>query len=107
MKRTVLCSLAIAFLAGGCAPSVHRGSVAMKISPTEAHVCLGVGEVAAGDRITLFRSVCTKATKTTPRCEKKLIGHGTIKTILNEHYSIAAMDEGVDYLEGDIVERQR
>lgn len=110
MKRLAAITAAV-LLAGGCATGVHRGSVAMKISGNEAHICLGKGEVAVGDSIEVFRNVCPAATASTKpsaaawvTCEKKFIGHGTVKSVLNEHYSIAALDPGAEYREGDIVE---
>jgi hypothetical protein len=46
------------FALSGCAHSTMRGTVAMKISDREAHVCLGDKEVQVGDPVTLFKNVC-------------------------------------------------
>lgn len=42
----------------GCAHGLMRGSVAMKTSDTEAHVCLGDKEVKVGDRVNAFTNYC-------------------------------------------------
>ena len=56
----ILRGIAISFvvavgIATGCAGghANMRGSVVMKIDPTKAHVCLGVGEVGVNDRVRL------------------------------------------------------
>ncbi len=109
-------SMMIAGLSG-CAHSVMRGSVAMKTSESEAHVCLGKGDVSVGDRVTLFQNICTnKGTgnrgtslgytgATGSSCEKKEVGKGSIQEILNQHYSVVKFDPGVKFEEGSIVEK--
>src|SRR5689334_10544955 len=91
----------------GCAHSVMRGTVAMKTSDSEAHVCMGKGEVNASDRVTLFRNVCAAGS---PRrrvlCEKREIGKGTVQGVLNEHYSVVKFDPGVEFEEGTFVEKR-
>ena len=84
----------------GCAHSVMRGSVAMKTSESEAHVCLGKGDVSVGDRVTLFQNVCTnKGTgnrgtglggigATGGTCQKKEVGKGSVQEILNHQRDI-------------------
>ena len=112
MKKIKLLMMSIAF-AGftGCAHSVMRGSVAMKISANEAHVCLGKGEIEAGDRVRLFRNVCTGkgvGDRDIGRgsCEKKEIGMGSVQEVLNSHYSIVKFDQGVQFEEGTFVEKK-
>lgn len=86
----------------------------MKISDTEAHVCLGSGEVKVGDKIKLYHNICTrnalpanKPSKNLPgsKCELRIIGEGQIASLINDHYSIATFAGGVQFEEGDIVER--
>jgi hypothetical protein len=108
-KKLVL--LAISFFAfAGCAHNAMRGSVAMKTSEDEAHVCLGDNEVKAGDKVSLFKNVCTgkggKATEGGGVCEKKYLGDGEITQLLNQHYSVMKVAKGVTFDEGTIVERQ-
>ena len=102
--------IAVLSLASGCAHGLMRGTVAMKISDTEAHVCMGKGEVAKGDRVTLFRNACTgiggRSGGADPFCEKKELGMGTVEEILNEHYSIVKFDPGVQFSEGTFVEKK-
>lgn len=89
--KSMTTSLAIAALLAlsGCAHGVMRGSVAMKTSENEAHVCMGKGEVKAGDRVTLFRNVCTgkgggaRYGGGGGSCEKRELGLGTVQEVLN------------------------
>lgn len=101
----------LAFSFAGCAShSMMRGSVAMKIAPNKAHVCLGNGEVKIGDKVNAYRNVCPDvgvvAGHQIPRrnCTKEKIGGGTVTELLNEHYSEVTFDEGVKFNEGTIVE---
>jgi hypothetical protein len=99
----------------GCAHSTMRGSVAMKGNDEEAHVCLGDKEVKAGDRIALFKNVCTGGKGGGGRsgegggsgaCKKVKLGEGTVERTLNEHYSVVKVDPGVQFEEGSIVEKE-
>lgn len=87
-----------------------RGSVAMKISPIEGHVCLGEGEVTKGERVTIYRNVCSTppgaAKPTERRCQKVAVGHGVVSEILNAHYSVVRLSDG-ELDEGDTVEPVR
>lgn len=109
MKKLIAIT-ALAALAG-CAHSTMRGSVAMKATDTEGHVCLGDNEVKSGDRVALFRNDCagTKASRRNEGgnqgCTKKKLGEGTIERVLNSHYSVMQTDPGVAFEEGTIVEK--
>lgn len=104
--------LLIAGLVGCASHSTMRGSVAMKISDTEAHVCLGDSEVKVGDKVNAFQNVCTNETQRTSRsgksvsCQKTKIGVGEVTSLINNHYSIVKFDNGVKFNEGTIVEKQ-
>ncbi|PWU18872.1 MAG: hypothetical protein C5B49_06570 [Bdellovibrio sp.] len=95
----------------GCAHTAMRGSVAMKTSDNEAHVCMGEGEVKPGDRVRLFKNVCHSKgpsgaySGAGAGCEKKEIGEGTVKEILNQHYSLVKFDQGIQVEEGTFVEK--
>lgn len=96
----------------GCAHSVMRGSVAMKTSDNEAHVCMGKGDVKAGDQVKLYRNVCpTKGGGARygggggASCEKRELGMGTVQEVLNEHYSVVKFDPGIQFEEGTFVEK--
>jgi hypothetical protein len=103
---------AVLATATGCAHGVMRGSVVMKASDDEAHVCLGDKEVTAGDRVALFKNICT-AGRTgglggrgpSGPCEKVKLGNGTVEHTLNEHYSLVKVDKGVTFEVGAIVEK--
>lgn len=104
MKINPITTILLAGLLGGCAPAVHRGSVAMKLTDDVAHVCLGINEVKPGDSIHVLRNVCKRVGKA-PSCELKLIGHGKITEVLNDHYSVATLEVTGGYQEGDVVEK--
>lgn len=81
----------------------------MKISDTEAHVCMDNSESKVGDRVTLFKNNCPKAGgKGDPSagCEKIQLGQGTVTKILNHHYSVIKFDAGVPFEEGTFVEKR-
>ncbi len=84
----------------------------MKTSADEAHVCLGQGEVKTGDRVNIFKNVCTgrgtsvRISGTAGSCEMKELGMGTVKDIINDHYSVVKFDPGVIFEEGTLVERR-
>lgn len=114
MRLRLLELIAVTVFVSSCSPVAHRGSVAMKISENEAHVCLGQNEVTEGDRVVILRNVCkpdsslgsSKPGRRIPgKCELVRVGGGVIKDTLNEHYSVATIDAGVEYREGDIVEK--
>lgn len=99
----------------GCSThSTMRGSVAMKISEDEAHVCMGNKDVKVGDRVNAFINVCTNGTGKAKRsstneivnsCTKEKIGVGTVTSLLNEHYSVVKFDTKLDFSEGTIIEK--
>jgi len=100
-----------AVLLHGCSHGSMRGSVAMKTSPTEAHVCLGNKEAKVGDRVTAFNNFCTGKGSSRldgggeSACEKRKLGEGTVTTLINEHYSVVKFDDGVKFDEGTFVEK--
>lgn len=115
LKNLNLLLLFVSFMGlSNCAHSVMRGSVAMKTSENEAHVCLGKGEVSVGDRVDVYKNVCVQRSGVASNyriaggvavCEKKRIGMGIVEEILNEHYSVVKFDPGVAFEEGTIVEK--
>ncbi|OQW47464.1 MAG: hypothetical protein A4S09_15190 [Proteobacteria bacterium SG_bin7] len=91
----------------GCAHGLMRGSVAMKVSDTEAHVCMDKSEAKVGDRVTLFRNNCpAKGVGGGGTCTKVELGQGTVTEILNDHYSVVKFDPGVKFSEGAFVEKR-
>jgi len=113
MKRSVnaflLISCAIGLIA--CSVGQRRGVVAMKISDTDAHICIGKNEVNVGQRASIYRNECEKlpassslAKNTGPNCKKVFVGDGAVKEVLNSHYSVLRLDRPIDFREGDVVE---
>jgi hypothetical protein len=92
----------------GCAHSSMRGSVAMKTSANEAHVCLGNKEVKVGDHVNAYKNFCplkgARPNNITGPCEKRALGKGIVSQLLNEHYSVVTFDDGVKFDEGTFVE---
>ena len=105
--------IAIAVLAtlAGCSHGTMRGSVVMKATDNEGHICMGDGEVKTGDRVALFRNICTGTHSSRANdggdfsCTKKKLGEGVIERVLNSHYSVMKADSGVAFEEGVIVEK--
>ncbi len=113
MKALVLFGLTVIFSTLiGCAHSSMRGTVAMKVSDNEAHVCLGDNEVKAGDKVALFRNDCKETGggggdggSGIGICEKVKIGEGKVIRTLNSHYSLIETAPGVKFSEGTVVEK--
>lgn len=104
--------LVLITLVVSCAHKAMRGGVAMKVSDTEAHVCLGEGEVKEGDRVNAFYNDCQsqgsggKDGAYGVPCVKTRLGTGIVTKILNDHYSVVEFEEGVKFSEGTFVEKQ-
>ncbi|MBN22438.1 MAG: hypothetical protein CL678_14235 [Bdellovibrionaceae bacterium] len=109
MKYFLVLSLFVLSLFTGCAHSLLRGSVAMKVSDTEAHVCMGDKEVSSGDKVALYKSVCRSITGGREgggsSCEKVKLGEGVVTQTLNDHYSLIHVNKDVKFEEGTIVEK--
>lgn len=106
MKLAMITLGTVALIMTGCAHSKMRGSVAMKESDREAHVCLDRGDVKVGDKVQLFSNRCTGGSKMAGRtCEKVSGGTGVVSEIISDHYSRVTFDEGVKFEEGNFVEK--
>lgn len=101
------------FVAMGCnAHNAMRGSVVMKVSDIDAHVCLGQDEVKKGEPIRLYKNVCADRVGGVPKvgsipvqsCKKELAGEGQVAEVLNSHYSVVRFPQGTQFQEGDTVE---
>ena len=105
MKTRLITATALLALSG-CVASTPRGVVAMKISDDQAHVCIRKQDVQVGDRVTLYKNVCTRNTgkPALSSCELKRTGTGTVTEKLNDHYSSVRLDKGLEVSEGDVVE---
>lgn len=98
----------IIFFMVGCAHSTMRGTVAMKASDGELHVCMGEKEVKAGDHVAFFVHQCrTQGARENQKdvCKKIKIGEGEVTQALNEHYSIVKPTPGLKIQEGTVVEK--
>lgn len=113
LRKILLPLSTVSLILTGCAHGLMRGSVAMKVSDTEAHVCMDKTEAKVGDRVTLFKNACTggqggirAGLGDARHCEKVQLGQGTVTEILNNHYSVVKFDAGVPFEEGTFVERR-
>jgi hypothetical protein len=106
IKLTILMVLTALSL-GGCAHGVMRGSVAMKTSDREAHICMGNDEVKVGDKVAAYRNNCPAKGRSGDGgiCTKVRMGEGTVTKALNEHYSVVTFEPGVSFDEGTFVEK--
>ena len=104
MKKALVISGILGLALTGCAHSTMRGSVAMKTSDNEAHVCMDKSEAKVGEKVRLFTNKCSP--KGSPKskddsfCEKAYLGDGVVTAHLNEHYSVVKFDDGVKFEEG-------
>lgn len=107
MKIQRIIFVGAAMVLMGCAHGLMRGSVAMKVSDSEAHVCLGDQDVKVGEKVVAYKNQCTKGVgrgDASGFCKKLKLGEGTVSKLLNEHYSLVQFETGVAFDEGTIVE---
>ena len=111
MRRLFLLGAGVTILFGGCAHTAMRGSVAMKATDDELHICMGETEVRTGDRVAFFINQCRESgnSRAVGRdvCTKIKIGEGAVVRSLNEHYSVVKPDPGIGAKigEGTVVEK--
>ena len=108
MRTLSFVGLGLAGLLVGCAHSAMRGSVAMKATDEEVHVCMGDTEVKAGDHVAFFFNERKGAGGKEVRdrvCTKVKLGEGEVIRPLNQHYSLVRPNPGVKVEEGNVVEK--
>lgn len=103
-RTFALVPLLFAFTAG-CGHTVMRGTVVMKVNPTEAHVCLAENDVAVSDQVRLYRKFCQTQPRRPDVCRTETIATGTVTKLLNNHYAVVTLPAGVSFGEGDRVEK--
>ncbi len=100
MKSLVL---VMGLFVAACGHQMMRGSIVMKTTDTDAHVCLGRGEVAVGDRVHLIHNECTGSKPA--QCRRVAVGDGTVVELFDDHYSLVRFPSGTAFAEGDTIER--
>lgn len=121
MRLLIMISLiGSVFILSSCTHSIMRGSVVMKSNNRLAHVCLGDNEVREGDRVAFYSGYCDETdlervdgsygseewgSSIRVNCSKRRLGYGSVKKVLNSHFSIVLLDRGVNVSEGTIVEK--
>ena len=80
-----------------------NGSVVMKTSETEAHVCLLDGDAGVGSQVQLYRRICQTQYGKRYEC-KQPVALGTISERIGEHYVLVAFPRGTAFEEGYTVE---
>jgi hypothetical protein len=81
-----------------------RGSVVMKVSGTEAHVCLLAGDARIGSRVQLYRHTCVTKYARSYQCEKQPVAVGTVSERMGDHYALVTFPQGTAFEEGYTVE---
>ena len=98
-----------------CGATGHQamnGSVIMKVSETQAHVCLLEGKAAVGTQVQLYRHTCknqyetpgTTSSRTPYVCKKEAVAIGQIAQTMGGHYALVTFPQGTQYEEGYTVE---
>jgi hypothetical protein len=118
MSAVSLSFVALAFTTvAGCATGhkAMNGSVIMKVSETQAHVCLLDQEATVGAQVQLYRHDCkgqydkpgTPYNRTAYECKKEAVAIGTIAQKMGGHYALVTFPQGTQYEEGYTVEQIR
>ncbi|MFT6070456.1 MAG: hypothetical protein ACJAT2_000744 [Bacteriovoracaceae bacterium] len=113
MKKLLFISLSLLIL-NGCAHRFMRGTVAMKMDDSTAHVCLGDNDVQVGDKIDFIQNICIGSNASSVdklgemrTCEMKTLGSGTVTKLLNSHYSEVKTDKPFKISEGTLVQKRK
>ena len=107
MLRTLALASLLFASAAGCGHTAMRGTVVMKLDPTEAHVCLAEDDVVVSDQVRLYRKVCQAQSKRPDDCRTETLGTGTVTKLLKNHYAVVTFPTGTPFTEGDKVEKLR
>lgn len=87
-----------------------RGTVAMKVDESTAHVCLGENDVKRGDRVIFYKNECNSVGGARSggdgECELKILGEGKVDKILNSHYSQVETNGKFSFEEGTLVQKK-
>ena len=101
----------LAITIGGCAPTVKRGVVAMKIDEQRVHVTLGKDDVSVGDQVTFYQNVCqpqigpSKPANPSRRCEQEVAGKGNVVLFFGDKLSDIDVSHRATISEGHEIER--
>jgi hypothetical protein len=99
--------VALAFTTVAACATGHQamsGSVVMKVSDTEAHVCLFEQDAPIGARVQLYRHKCVSQAGKRYDCDKQPVAVGTIAHKMG-HYAMVTFPQGTQYEEGNTVEQ--
>lgn len=104
-EKLFFCGVAV--LLTGCAnhQKVHRGVVAMKISDSVAHVGLNENEIKLHDTVQLYQNKCNNLVAGERTCIEVNKGQGIVTRIVNRNYVAVEFDDGVEFDEGDLVQK--
>ena len=81
-----------------------RNTVVMKVSPTEANVCLHPGTFAVGDRVHIYQTTCQMGLDHVVDCRRRRVGEGRITRAINDHYAAIGLAASSTFEEGFTVE---
>jgi hypothetical protein len=110
MSRTGISFIALAFATLAACATGHEamnGTVVMKVSETEAHVCIFGKDAPVGAQVQLFRHNCEMKGGATPNryeCTKQQVAIGKIATKMGGHYALVTFPQGTKIEDGYTVE---
>jgi hypothetical protein len=81
-----------------------NGSIVMKVSDTEAHVCLFEQDVTVGTQVQMYRHTCVSQAGKRYECAKQPVAVGKISEKMGGHYAMVTFPEGTKVEEGYTVE---
>ena len=97
--------VAFASLSAFCAnKKVAQGDITMKVSANIAQINLGESNIMKGQRLAVFRQECHGGRFAV--CTKDRVGGGRVTRVFDKKYSEIALDPGVHFDVGYIVEQE-
>lgn len=90
-----------AFCAG---KKTAQGDITMKVSANTAQINLGESKITMGQRLAIFRQECHGGRFAV--CTKDRVGGGRVTRVFDTKYSEIALDPGVHFDVGYIVEQE-
>lgn len=107
-KKIGIILLPLVLISCATGSKYKRGSVAMKISETIAHINLGKKIVKVGDDIQFYYNDCEhfdfKKEGLDALCTLKKIGKGKVTKLMGAHYSTVKTDGTFNFKEGTLVQ---
>lgn len=81
-----------------------QGDITMKVSANIAQINLGESNISMGQRLAVFRQECHGGRFAV--CTKSKVGGGRVTRVFDKKYSEIALDPGVHFDVGYVVEKE-